>query len=146
MTTPSSYLAKRTKDTSQSLFHIRFYQASLTSSAYFTYYGHHAWFSLFTLQATSRSQLDFLQTVVRNAQSALVYDDVNAIEAVLEILPIGDLFDAAVDLQHVAKYKDYGNQDLVIVALMDWFKKEFFTWVDSPSCSKCLVCSSSLTF
>lgn len=32
---------------------------------------------------------------------------------------------------------DISVQDLLLVELLEWFKSDFFTWVDSPDCEKC---------
>lgn len=28
-------------------------------------------------------------------------------------------------------------QDILILELLEWFKEEFFSWVDSPECTYC---------
>lgn len=44
---------------------------------------------------------------------------------------------------------DWGPKDYLVIALLRWFKKEFFQWANCPPCSQCeprRVCSKYLGF
>ena len=49
------------------------------------------------------------------------------------------------DEDHIFKTetREENEQEAFLCALMAWFKHEFFSWMNSPSCTSCGVCQMS---
>ncbi|KAK9236392.1 hypothetical protein V1525DRAFT_407195 [Lipomyces kononenkoae] len=74
---------------------------------------------------------------VRNLSRApLVYEEQSLLDEALEILPLERLYSGAE--QAAEKDDSWGMQDHLILALLKWFRNDFFTWVNEPACTNCL--------
>lgn len=88
------------------------------------------------------------------SQIPLKWEDPERLDSALTVMPLHQIYEQAektteeavlqqtqsLSLQDEAHGPgDWGYNDFVIMALMQWFKRDFFTWETSPSCP---VCSS----
>ncbi|KAK0167928.1 hypothetical protein PV327_001780 [Microctonus hyperodae] len=93
-------------------------------------------------------QPDFFQTITDAFHSVLRYEDKKLQEKTKRLIPIVKLQLAAIKSLRVMQKKikldnHTGNdefliEDLFLAELLYWFKNEFFTWVNSPTCNSCL--------
>lgn len=60
----------------------------------------------------------------------------------LESIPLWDVHNDAIDRISAKSCVCY--EEALIVALLDWYKKKFFRWVDKPRCCQCQSVSTSL--
>ncbi|XP_007505246.2 peptide-N(4)-(N-acetyl-beta-glucosaminyl)asparagine amidase isoform X1 [Monodelphis domestica] len=74
-------------------------------------------------------------------EDVLIYENVSLQKKALTCIPVQELqrrlkkkFERAKDLDPDA---DLGEEDFLLVELLQWFKGEFFQWVNSLPCSKC---------
>ncbi|SMQ52088.1 unnamed protein product [Zymoseptoria tritici ST99CH_3D7] len=104
------------------------------------------------LSPTTNKDLRFRKLLMSLSNSPCNWEDPVLLDAALAKIPLQYIYDQAqakVDaLQAVASLLGkvakpaWGHQDCVIRALMTWFKREFFQWVNNP---RCPVCESTTT-
>ncbi|ODV91719.1 hypothetical protein CANCADRAFT_11339, partial [Tortispora caseinolytica NRRL Y-17796] len=73
------------------------------------------------------------QVFAGNMKTVLRYEDSSILDQALAVLPLERLY-------NFADADPENHQDALIKELLNWFKNDFFTWVDIPNCS---VCGSS---
>ncbi|KAG5876480.1 hypothetical protein JTB14_028954 [Gonioctena quinquepunctata] len=88
----------------------------------------------------------FLRRVETYCHNVLQYEDKNLQERTRKLIPITILEENAQNkLRNIQEFikknklKDceLSLQDTLILELLQWFKEEFFEWVDSPECESC---------
>ncbi|KAL3866978.1 hypothetical protein ACJMK2_044221, partial [Sinanodonta woodiana] len=86
-----------------------------------------------------RKQL-FFQKVVTQMTHVLRYENLWLQQKALEVLPVWELEEEA-KKRAVNQSYDPGTTfdmyDCLVLALLNWFKTRFFTWVDAPPCQYC---------
>ncbi|XP_050498889.1 peptide-N(4)-(N-acetyl-beta-glucosaminyl)asparagine amidase isoform X1 [Diabrotica virgifera virgifera] len=88
----------------------------------------------------------FLKVLENYSHHVLQYEDKDLQDRTRNIIPVAKLEENAqkrlrVIQTHIKKNKlvdpDLSIQDMLILELLQWFKEEFFEWVDSPACEHC---------
>lgn len=79
--------------------------------------------------------MSFQQQILSTSELPLTYEDSTLLDTALEILPLERLYNEAEKAE--TQNPSWGLQDHVIRELLRWFKHDFFTWVNAPSCSFC---------
>ncbi|XP_018571005.1 peptide-N(4)-(N-acetyl-beta-glucosaminyl)asparagine amidase [Anoplophora glabripennis] len=78
--------------------------------------------------------------------NVLQYEDKEVQQRALKLVPLATLEENAQNrLRHIQEHikKNKGEdpeisiQDTLLLELLQWFKEDFFSWVDSPECSSC---------
>ncbi|KRT83441.1 hypothetical protein AMK59_4192 [Oryctes borbonicus] len=89
---------------------------------------------------------DFLNNIAYRFHFAQIYDNEELQERARKLIPISQLeVNAQENLRTLQKELKKGElddleitiQDMLILELLNWFKNDFFTWVDSPPCENC---------
>ncbi|KAF8953839.1 peptide-N4-(N-acetyl-beta- glucosaminyl)asparagine amidase [Entomortierella lignicola] len=78
---------------------------------------------------------EFTDTYLRVNESVLRYEDTQLLELACEQIPLDKLFEEAESM--AKEYPDDSTDDIVIRRLLNWFKKDYFTWVNEPPCDSC---------
>ncbi|BFZ53082.1 Peptide-N(4)-(N-acetyl-beta-glucosaminyl)asparagine amidase [Savitreella phatthalungensis] len=66
------------------------------------------------------------------------YEKAGLLDTALDKLDLGKIYEYAEEIEAEGKDGDkLGHQDYVIRGLLRYFKRDFFTWVNSPVCSRC---------
>lgn len=91
------------------------------------------------IQAREREFLGRLVSGVSHMQS---YENIAAQRKALSVMPVERLKKTARDKFEAAKVKnktisDDLLSDILLLEMKEWFKTDFFSWVDSPSCPSC---------
>ncbi|XP_056438336.1 LOW QUALITY PROTEIN: peptide-N(4)-(N-acetyl-beta-glucosaminyl)asparagine amidase [Gadus chalcogrammus] len=85
--------------------------------------------------------MGFFLTLQSNYQHVMVYESLELQQTARSKLPYEELSAAAVEKLNVAKASDpeckLGKEDFLVMELLRWFKKEFFSWVNCLPCSQC---------
>ncbi|TRY66944.1 hypothetical protein TCAL_03733 [Tigriopus californicus] len=89
-----------------------------------------------------KKELEFFQKLEAEKSHVLKYEDPNAQDLARQVIPVGKLEDLARAKFDQVKAQDPNVQDpllndLVLLELMNWFKTDFFTWMDAPKCDSC---------
>ncbi|GJQ78291.1 hypothetical protein Trydic_g22132 [Trypoxylus dichotomus] len=89
---------------------------------------------------------DFMNNIAYRFHIAQIYDNQDLQERARKVIPIPQLeANAQENLRTLQKELKKGKlddlevtiQDMLILELLNWFKNDFFTWVDSPPCENC---------
>ena len=91
-----------------------------------------------------RGEYAFANSLHSERQLALKYEDPAALEAARRVVPLDKLRSKAKEVLEEIKKEDATASDkmltdLLLLELLRWFKKDFFTWFDAPECDKCRV-------
>lgn len=87
------------------------------------------------------SSATFQRTVQSNFQHVLVYEDPELQQKALECIPHELLRSRAKERLKQANDADaacsLGEEDMLVLDLLQWFKSDFFSWVDNLPCIQC---------
>ncbi|KAF3707780.1 Peptide-N(4)-(N-acetyl-beta-glucosaminyl)asparagine amidase [Channa argus] len=87
------------------------------------------------------SSMSFLVTLQSNFQHMMLYENPELQQKARSHIPHQKLSSAAQDKLKEAKDTDpdckLGIEDFLVLELLAWFKKDFFSWVNSLPCSHC---------
>ncbi|XP_062845921.1 peptide-N(4)-(N-acetyl-beta-glucosaminyl)asparagine amidase [Trichomycterus rosablanca] len=83
----------------------------------------------------------FLRTLQANFQHVMMYEKSDLQQKALRCIPHEQLNSRAKERLQQARKADPGcdlaEEDLLVMELLQWFKQDFFSWVDSLPCSQC---------
>ncbi|XP_052388749.1 peptide-N(4)-(N-acetyl-beta-glucosaminyl)asparagine amidase isoform X1 [Carassius gibelio] len=87
------------------------------------------------------SSVTFLRTLQSNFQHVLIYESPELQQKALNCIPHELLRTRAKERLKQAKDADpactLGEEDMLVLDLLQWFKGDFFSWVDNLPCSRC---------
>ncbi|KAI9136585.1 hypothetical protein BKA69DRAFT_1128961 [Paraphysoderma sedebokerense] len=99
---------------------------------------HSALFSQFVASVTrplSQNESQLAQRLKNELKRVLVYDNVDLQRKALSVIPLERLKNAAT--QTCKNQPESSFEDELCKELLNWFKSEFFTWVNEPPCRFC---------
>ncbi|XP_063041866.1 peptide-N(4)-(N-acetyl-beta-glucosaminyl)asparagine amidase [Engraulis encrasicolus] len=92
-------------------------------------------------QPSLAKSMAFFRTLQSNFQHVLMYEDPVLQGKARACIPESRLLSQAQQRLERARQADpgcsLGEADMLVLELLQWFKGEFFTWVDSLPCSRC---------
>jgi len=85
---------------------------------------------------------EFLKRLESGKNHMAAYENPKAQAAALAVMPVGKLESAAREKFENAKksnpeIQDSLYRDLLLLEFKEWFKTDFFSWVDAPKCDRC---------
>lgn len=102
---------------------------------------------LFAMPPTDRQSLRFRSMLHGLSSTPVRWENPGLLDETLRVIPLQQIYDDAQEESDLfmAEAASLGNntkpawgyQDCVVRALMRWFKRDFFHWVNNPKCSAC---------
>lgn len=85
--------------------------------------------------------MSFFVTLQSNFQHVMLYESSELQQKALNVIPHQQIYSDAEHRLKEAKKADsgckLGREEMVVLELLSWFKKDFFSWVNSLPCSRC---------
>ncbi|XP_061443870.1 peptide-N(4)-(N-acetyl-beta-glucosaminyl)asparagine amidase isoform X3 [Rhineura floridana] len=96
---------------------------------------------LFEMGFEETTESVFLKTLQSNFLHVMIYENPSLQKKALACIPIQELSNKAQEKLAQARKMDGGSlvneQDILLLELLNWFKCDFFHWVNNLPCSKC---------
>ena len=85
--------------------------------------------------SVDRQKLTFRNRIGTESQRVLVYEDLQLQAKAKRCVPLSILTTKA--QENYSSDPNIDLKDALLIELLEWFKQDFFTWFDAPSCSSC---------
>lgn len=93
---------------------------------------------------TRGSDVEFGQLLFSLSAYPMRWEDPTCLDVALQTVPLDRIYSEA-DEGFLAQEKQadndaigWGREDFIIKAMMHWFRRDYFTWVNNPPCPACL--------